>query len=130
MYQQTKAFNLGRTAGAGGSITTEGRWQAPAAAGDVSLDPSQVALLSFGDFNRGIHIVRADPSFANRYGFPHNPTIGGHPAFSVRDVHAVKVRLEMDGNLVSDAKVYAMDRTYLIYFQDPSANMIEVNQFV
>ena len=109
---------------------TEGRWQAPAAAGEVSLDPSQVALLSFGDFNRGIHIVRADPGFANRYGFTHNPTIGGHPAFSVRDVHAVKARLEMDGNLVSDAKVYAMDRTYQIYFQDPSANMIEVNQFV
>jgi hypothetical protein len=26
--------------------------------------------------------------------------------------------------------VYAMDRMYQIYLQDPSANMLEVNQFV
>ncbi len=109
---------------------SEGRWQAPAAAGDVIIDSSQVALLSLGDFNRGIHIVRADPTFQNRYGFSHNPTIGGHPAFSVRDVHSVKARLELDRILVSDAKVYAMNRTYQIYLHDPSANMIEVNQFV
>jgi catechol 2,3-dioxygenase-like lactoylglutathione lyase family enzyme len=109
---------------------TEGRWQAPAEAGDVIVDPTLVSLLSLGDFNRGIHIVRADPSFPTRYSLAHNPTIGGHPAFSVRDVHAVKARLERDGVLVSDAKVYAMDRMYQIYLQDPSANMIEVNQFV
>jgi catechol 2,3-dioxygenase-like lactoylglutathione lyase family enzyme len=109
---------------------TEGRWQAPAEAGDVTVDPTLVSLLPLGDFNRGIHIVRADPSFPTQYSLAHNPTIGGHPAFSVRDVHAVKARLERDGVLVSDAKVYAMDRMYQIYFQDPSANMIEVNQFV
>jgi catechol 2,3-dioxygenase-like lactoylglutathione lyase family enzyme len=109
---------------------TEGRWQAPAAAGDVIVDPTLVSLLPLGDFNRGIHIVRADPGFPNRYSLAHNPTIGGHPAFSVRDVQAVKARLERDAVLVSDAKVYAMDRMYQIYFQDPSANMIEVNQFV
>jgi len=109
---------------------TEGRWQAPAAAGDVVVDPSMVSLLSLGDFNRGIHIVRADPGFPTRYSLEHNPTIGGHPAFSVRDVHAVKGRLERDGVLISDAKVYAMDRMYQIYLQDPSANMLEVNQFI
>jgi catechol 2,3-dioxygenase-like lactoylglutathione lyase family enzyme len=109
---------------------TEGRWQAPATAGDVIVDPTLVSLLPLGDFNRGIHIVRADPGFPNRYSLAHNPTIGGHPAFSVRDVQAVKARLEGDDVLVSDAKVYAMDRMYQIYFQDPSANMIEVNQFV
>jgi hypothetical protein len=109
---------------------TEGLWQAPAAAGDVVVDPSMVSLLSLGDFNRGIHIVRADPGFPTRYSLEHNPTIGGHPAFSVRDVHAVKARLERDRVLVSDAKVYAMDRMYQIYLQDPSANMLEVNQFV
>ena len=109
---------------------TEGRWQAPAAAGDVVVDPSMVSLLSLGDFNRGIHIVRADPGFPTRYSLEHNPTIGGHPAFSVRDVHAVKARLERDRVVVSDAKVYAMDRMYQIYLQDPSANMLEVNQFI
>ena len=109
---------------------TEGLWQAPAAAGDVVVDPSMVSLLSLGDFNRGIHIVRADPGFPTRYSLEHNPTIGGHPAFSVRDVHAVKARLERDGVLISDAQVYAMDRMYQIYLQDPSANMLEVNQFI
>jgi catechol 2,3-dioxygenase-like lactoylglutathione lyase family enzyme len=109
---------------------SEGRWQAPAAMGDVTVDPTLVSLLPLGDYNRGIHIVRADPSFPTQYSLTHNPTIGGHPAFSVRDVHAVKARLEGDGVPVSDAQVYAMDRMYQIYFQDPSANMIEVNQFV
>jgi catechol 2,3-dioxygenase-like lactoylglutathione lyase family enzyme len=108
----------------------EGRWQAPAAMGDVTVDPALVSLLPLGNFNRGIHIVRADPGFPTRYSLTHNPTIGGHPAFSVRNVHAVKARLEEGGVLVSDAQVYAMDRMYQIYFQDPSANMIEVNQFV
>ena len=108
----------------------EGRWQAPPAMGDVTVDPTLVSLLPLGDFNRGIHIVRADPGFPSRYSLTHNPTVGGHPAFSVRDVQAVKSRLEGDGVLVSDAQVYAMDRMYQIYFQDPSANMIEVNQFV
>ena len=109
---------------------TEGRWQAPASLGDVIVDPTMVSVLPLGDFNSGIHIVRADPGFPNRYSLVHNPTIGGHPAFAVRDVHAVKARLERDGVLVSDAQVYAMDRMYQIYLQDPSANMIEVNQFV
>lgn len=109
---------------------TEGRWQAPAALGDIEVDPTMVSLLSLGDFNRGIHIVRADPRFPSTYSLVHNPTIGGHPAFSVRDVSAVKARLERDGVPISDAKVYAMDRMYQIYLQDPSANMIEVNQFV
>ena len=109
---------------------TEGRWQAPASLGEVVVDPTMVSVLPLGDFNSGIHIVRADPGFPNRYSLVHNPTIGGHPAFAVRDVHAVKARLERDGVLVSDAQVYAMDRMYQIYLQDPSANMIEVNQFV
>ena len=109
---------------------TEGRWQAPAAVGDVIVDPTLVSLLPLGVFNSGIHIVRADPGFPSRYSLAHNPTIGGHPAFSVRDVHAVKARLERDGVLVSDAKAYAMDRMYQIYLQDPSANMLEVNQFI
>ena len=44
--------------------------------------------------------------------------------------YARVARLERDGVLISDAKVYAMDRMYQIYLQDPSANMLEVNQFI
>jgi catechol 2,3-dioxygenase-like lactoylglutathione lyase family enzyme len=108
----------------------EGRWRAPAAMGDFSIDPTQLSVLALGKFNRGLHIINPDPGFAHRNGFAHNPSIGGHPAFFVPDVKAVKARLQGAGILVSDAKVYAMAGMHQIYVQDPSANMIEVNQFV
>lgn len=109
---------------------SEGRWRAPAARGNFSIDPVQLSVLSLGDMNRGLHVIRADPGFAIRNGFAHNPSIGGHPAFWVGDVKAVKARLESAGTLVSDAGVYAMVGMHQIYVQDPATNMIEVNQFV
>jgi catechol 2,3-dioxygenase-like lactoylglutathione lyase family enzyme len=109
---------------------TEGDWQAPAARGDFSIDKSELAVLPQGKFNRGIHIIRPDAGFAHRNSFPHNPSIGGHPAFFVADVLGVKARLEAAGTLVSDARVYAMAGMHQIYALDPTANMIEVNQFV
>lgn len=108
----------------------EGRWRAPAARGNFSIDPVQLSVLSLGDMNRGLHVIRADPGFAIRNGFAHNPSVGGHPAFWVRDVKAVKARLEAAGTLVSDAGVYAMVGMHQIYVQDPTTNMIEVNEFV
>jgi catechol 2,3-dioxygenase-like lactoylglutathione lyase family enzyme len=108
----------------------EGPWRAPAERGDFSMDPAMLASLPLGDDNSGIHIVRADPGFALRNGFAHNPTIGGHPAFCVPDVLAVKRRLQAAGMLVSDAGVYAMAGMHQIYVFDPSGNMIEVNQRV
>jgi catechol 2,3-dioxygenase-like lactoylglutathione lyase family enzyme len=108
----------------------EGRWQAPSARGDFSIDTHELAVLPQGEFNRGIHIIRADAGFAHRNSFPHNPSIGGHPAFFVPDVLATKTRLQAGGTLVSDAGVYAMAGMHQIYALDPSANMIEVNQFI
>lgn len=113
----------------------EGQWRAPAARGDFSIDPSLLAVLPAGNDinaadNSGLHIIRADPGFALRNKFAHNPSIGGHPAFCVPDVLAVKARLEAAGVLVSDAGVYAMAGMHQIYVFDPSGNMIEVNQVV
>lgn len=108
----------------------EGRWRAPAARGNFSIDPVQLSVLALGDMNRGLHVIRADPGFAFRNNFAHNPSIGGHPAFWVGDVKAVKARLEAGGTLVSDAGVYAMVGMHQIYVQDPTTNMIEVNQVV
>lgn len=105
----------------------EGRWRAPTARGDFSVDTRELAILPLGEFNRGIHIIRPDPGFGKRNGFAHNPSIGGHPAFVVGDVKAVKARLEGAGILVSDAGVYAMVAMHQIYVYDPSTNMIEVN---
>ncbi len=108
----------------------EGRWRAPAERGDFSIDPAALAVLPLGEDNSGLHIIRADPGFALRNGFAHNPSIGGHPAFCVPDVRAVKRRLEEAGHLVSDAGVYAMAGMHQIYVFDPMTNMIEVNQVV
>jgi len=108
----------------------EGPWRAPPERGDFSMDPALLASLPLGHDNSGLHIVRADPGFALRNGFAHNPTIGGHPAFCVPDVLAVKRRLRDAGMLVSDAGVYAMAGMHQIYVFDPSGNMIEVNQRV
>ncbi len=109
---------------------TEGQWKAPAAMGKFSIDPRELAVLPLGEFNRGLHIIHPDPGFAFRNGFAHNPSIGGHPALFVPDVKAVKARLEASGTLVSDAGVYAMVGMHQLYMLDPSANMIEINQFI
>jgi len=108
----------------------EGRWRSAAKRGDFSIDPAELAVLTTADDNSGLHIIRPDAGFAYRNRFAHNPSIGGHPAFCVPDVRAVKARLEAAGVLVSDAGVYAMAGMHQIYVLDPAANMIEVNQNV
>lgn len=108
----------------------EGPWRAPPARGDFSIDPRELAPLPLGEDNAGIHIIRADPGFAHRNGFAHNPSIGGHPAFCVPDLAAVKARLAAAGVLVTDAGTYAMAGMHQLYVMDPSGNMIEVNQRV
>jgi catechol 2,3-dioxygenase-like lactoylglutathione lyase family enzyme len=108
----------------------EGSWEAPAARGSFSIDPAELAVIDAGGANRGLHLIRPDAGFALRNGFAHNPSIGGHPAFCVPDVLAVRRRLEAAGVTVSDAGVYAMAGMHQIYVQDPEANMIEVNQHV
>lgn len=108
----------------------EGPWKAPAARGDFSIDPRELAPLPSGPQNEGVHVIRADPGFAYRNRFIHNPSIGGHPAFCVADVGAVKARLEAAGIPVTDAGTYAMAGMHQLYVMDPSGNMIEVNQRV
>lgn len=108
----------------------EGPWRAPPSRGDFSIDPSELSILPLGEFNRGLHVIRADAGFARRNNFAHNPSIGGHPAFFVQSVGDVKARLESADTIVSDAGVYAMFGMHQIYVLDPTTNMIEVNQFV
>lgn len=108
----------------------EGRWQPPDNMGDFSIDPTKLAILPLGEGNRGLHIIEPDHGFGHRNGFPHNPSIGGHPAIYVPDIRAVMARLDAAGWLYSDAGVYAMPGMHQIYLYDPNANMIEVNQYV
>ncbi len=109
---------------------TEGRWDAPKQMGDFSTDPARLAILALGEGNRGIHLIEPDAGFAQRNGFAHNPSLGGHPAFWVKDVEAVMARLAAAGWPYSDAGVYAMPGMHQIYCLDPSANMLEINQYV
>ena len=109
---------------------TEGQWIAPPERGDFSLDPHELAPMVLGGENRGLHIIRPDAGFAQRNGFAHNPSIGGHPAFRVSDIHGVMARLDEAGVLYSNAGTYAMSGYHQVYVYDPSCNLIEINQRV
>ncbi|MGI9476055.1 MAG: VOC family protein [Hyphomicrobiaceae bacterium] len=104
----------------------EGVWAYPDNVGD--FDRASEALANFGTDNRGIHIVKPDPAFAAKNGFKHNPTIGGHKAFTVDDIGAVIDRLNKAGIDYTDAGTYAMAGVHQVYVFDPSFNFIEINQ--
>lgn len=104
----------------------EGVWAYPDKVGD--FDRASDALANFGTENRGIHIVKPDPAFAQKNGFKHNPTIGGHKAFTVMDIGAVIDRLNKFGIDYTDAGTYAMAGVHQVYVFDPSFNFIEINQ--
>ena len=108
----------------------EGRWVAPVNMGNFSIDPDQLSVFPVSDDNRGLHIIKPDDAFGHRNSFPHNPSIAGHPAFTVRKLSSVMDNLNAKNVLFSDAKVYAMPGFHQIYFYDINANMLEVNQSV
>ena len=62
--------------------------------------------------------------------FFHNPSIGGHPAITVKDLSSLVKTLEKKNILFSDAKVYAMPGFHQIYLYDTNANMLEINEAV
>jgi len=106
----------------------DGAWVYPETVGEVGHNPDSIA--AFGSLNRGIHVVRAIPTFPRDNNLLHNPTIGGHFAFNVPDILAVKARLEAAGVYVSVAGEYAMAGVSQIYCYDPSHNVIEINQIM
>jgi len=108
----------------------EGKWVAPINKGDFSIDPSELAILPLSNNNRGLHIIKPDEGFGYRNNFAHNPSIGGHPAFTIKDLSSLIARLDKEKILYSDAKVYAMPGFHQIYLYDINANMLEINQAV
>jgi catechol 2,3-dioxygenase-like lactoylglutathione lyase family enzyme len=108
----------------------EGKWVAPINKGDFSIDPSELAILPLSNNNRGLHIIKPDEGFGYRNNFAHNPSIGGHPAFTIKDLSNLIARLDKEKILYSDAKVYAMPGFHQIYLYDINANMLEINQAV
>ena len=108
----------------------EGKWVAPINKGDFSIDPSELAILPLSNNNRGLHVIKPDDGFGYRNNFAHNPSIGGHPAFTIKDLSSLTARLDKEKILYSDAKVYAMPGFHQIYLYDINANMLEINQAV
>ena len=108
----------------------EGKWVPPDEMGDFSIEPDELSIFPVSNDNRGLHIIKPDEAFGYRNNFPHNPSIAGHPAFTVPDIELVMEKLNQDDILYSDAKVYAMPGFHQIYLYDINANMVEVNQAV
>ena len=108
----------------------EGRWIAPNNKGDFSIDPKELSIFPMSSQNKGLHIIKPDDGFGFRNDFAHNPSIAGHPAFTVKNVNEVMHKLDKLEILFSNAKVYAMPGFHQIYLYDINANMLEINQEV
>ena len=108
----------------------EGKWNAPIDMGDFSIDPRKLSIFPLSESNRGLHIIKADYGFGWRNNFPHNPSIGGHPAITVKNISEVMGKLKEKEILYSDAKVYAMPGFHQIYLNDINSNLLEINQAV
>ena len=109
---------------------SEGRWVAPMSKGDFSINPKKLSIFPVSSDHKGLHIIEPDEGFAFRNNFIHNPSIGGHPAFTVKDLHKTIQLLEKKKVLFSDAKVYAMPGFHQIYLYDINSNILEINQAV
>ena len=108
----------------------EGNWVAPNDKGDFSIDKKELSLFPISNDNKGLHFIKPDEGFAFRNNFIHNPSIGGHPAFTVKNINLIKEKLDNLNILYSDANVYAMPGFYQIYLYDANANTLEINQEV
>ena len=111
----------------------EGDWVLPESAGYIQVAKDRLAL--FEDPTRdgqaaGLHLIRADPDFAEKNGLRHNPSVGGHFAIQVSDLRAVIRRLEAAGIPYSDAGQFAIPGLWNVYVEDPEGNLIEINQRV
>ena len=107
---------------------SEGKWIAPKNKGDFSIDPNELSIFPLSNNNRGLHIIKPDDGFGYRNNFAHNPSIAGHPAFTVKNLTELIAKLKNNNILFSDAKVYAMPGFHQIYLYDVNANMLEINQ--
>ena len=108
----------------------EGNWVAPNDKGDFSIDKKELSLFPISNDNKGLHFIKPDEGFAFRNNFIHNPSIGGHPAFTVKNINLIKEKLDNLNILYSDANVYAMPGFHQIYLYDANANILEINQEV
>ena len=104
-------------------------WVFPASRGYLPGSADKLALMADGrDSHSGLHLIAPDPEFAAKNGMTHNPSIGGHVAFQVDDLDAVVARLKAAGIHYSLTGEFAIPGMRHLYVEDPSGNLIEVNE--
>ena len=74
------------------------------------------------------HFIPDDPDFARRAGVPVNPLSGGHIAFRVDDIAAIRARLDAAGIPFSDLGEWAIKGWYQIFVADPEGRVVEFHQ--
>lgn len=107
---------------------TEQNWVFPETRGYLPGDPDKLALLGDGrESHTGLHLIAPDPTFAERNGLNHNPSVGGHVAFHVDDLPAVIERLTVAGIPFSMTGEFAIPGLRHVYVTDPEGNLLEIN---
>lgn len=106
----------------------EGVWTYPPAEQTGEVGHSRESIAYYGTDNRGIHAVRPIATFPQDNRLLHNPTLGGHVAITVPDIHRLMTRLDRAAIPYSDAGVYAMRGVHQVYVYDPSWNVVEFNE--
>jgi catechol 2,3-dioxygenase-like lactoylglutathione lyase family enzyme len=91
----------------------------------VSIDKTKFSTV--GNGNRGLHLSRLLPDYAEKAGLGINPSLGGHVAIAVEDFDAVRKRLDEAGVYYAYAGDHAMKGVRQIYLYDPSGNVVELN---
>lgn len=103
-------------------------WAFPQNRGYLPGDPDKLALLADGrDSHSGLHLIAPDPTFADKNGLIHNPSVGGHVAFQVDDLDGVIARLCAAGIPHSVTGEFAIPGLRHVYVADPDGNLIEIN---
>jgi glyoxylase I family protein len=76
------------------------------------------------------HIIKDDPDFAARNKLAVNPIGGGHLAFRVDDIAAVRAKLDAHGVPYSDLGIWAVKGWHQLFCTDPEGRVIEFHQVV
>lgn len=76
------------------------------------------------------HIIPDDPGFAERNNLSINPVGGGHLAFRVDDIGAIRAKLDALGVPYSDMGVWSVKGWHQLFCTDPEGRIIEFHQVV
>ncbi|HET8627270.1 MAG TPA: VOC family protein [Thermomicrobiales bacterium] len=76
------------------------------------------------------HFIPPAPDFAAQNDLPVNPLDGGHLAFRVDDIAAVRAHLEARGIPFADMGVWSIKGWHQLFCADPDGRVVEFHQVV